>query len=416
MEQSILENYDHASSIVRRVLDRCRYEKQMGYLINPIRDHYSRTAYYTGRSVEFLKKVDTKLNDFQNIRHKYSEHGYIILKAISKVLLKNKLPIFNNSYPTYINICLSDSIEPLQGQQFKDMLEIMGITLNKVKGNGLMLLENPKNTFERYKYLSKALQYRNTQKNFYYLDERYIDGKLQFEKPWLRDTLPDASSNINCEVSSGCMFYYMVSVVGYVSGLFCSSASDDGFQKWLIEIAIPKLQPKSVIVMDRSCYQKLFEQTITRFDSRQEMIEWLQDKQVPYDSSMRKAELYDLIRNTTGIKKYTNTYHLVRAFGHDILCLPSIHLKLSLADTTWTMLKNVVWPSDRSLIGIINNCVLSNISSIPKSEWEREELNIINREKEIYSTDLAVENYLEANGIKNEKSVKKMCDCNEFCF
>ncbi|KAF2898676.1 hypothetical protein ILUMI_07497 [Ignelater luminosus] len=58
---------------------------------------------------------------------------------------------------------------------------------------------------------------------------------------------------------------------------------------------------------------------------KEEMIRWLQDKNIEHDPSLTKPELYEIIKQNKSINITYEIDHLVEQYGHVIIRLPPYH-------------------------------------------------------------------------------------------
>ena len=69
------------------------------------------------------------------------------------------------------------------------------------------------------------------------------------------------------------------------------------YMKWLQEKLIPNLESKSVIVVDNASYHNVQLNRHPTSNARKgEMLSWLDERGIRYNSDITKAELYDLIK------------------------------------------------------------------------------------------------------------------------
>lgn len=82
------------------------------------------------------------------------------------------------------------------------------------------------------------------------------------------------------------------------TGDYHDNMNNVNFTKLLEEKLIPNLKPNSVIITDNAPYHNFRAEKIpTSNNTKEQMKIWLKEKNIPFDESCLKIELYDLIKN-----------------------------------------------------------------------------------------------------------------------
>ena len=119
------------------------------------------------------------------------------------------------------------------------------------------------------------------------------------------------------------------------------------FEDWLENKLIPNLPEKSLIVMDNATYHSRRDPTTvspTMASKKQEMIEWLEERNIQFNRQGQgsyKKDLYELITNHKQPVSYVSD-QLIRKHGHDVLRLPPYHCMFNPIELLWGVIKNDV--------------------------------------------------------------------------
>lgn len=149
------------------------------------------------------------------------------------------------------------------------------------------------------------------------------------------------------------------------SGDYHDNMNLENYKKWLATKLLPNLPENSVIVVDNASYHNALSERVPNSNSNMHaMRTWLAEKNIPFEETMKKIELYDLIlQNKDRFKRYVID-ELIRSNGFEILQLPPYHPELNPIEKIWGILKNYV----------ANKNVEQNLSSIMALINERLEM------------------------------------------
>ncbi|KAJ8976105.1 hypothetical protein NQ317_008443 [Molorchus minor] len=74
---------------------------------------------------------------------------------------------------------------------------------------------------------------------------------------------------------------------------------------------------------------KRLENLTTTATSKKNMIEWLQDRNIPCDERMTKPQLYELIKAYKRQNIRYRIHDIMKEYGHTVLRLPPYHRELN---------------------------------------------------------------------------------------
>lgn len=218
------------------------------------------------------------------------------------------------------------------------ILRELGFKFKKQDGRKF-LVEKPEIVMLRHQYLRKIRKLRASKPpcKFIYLDETWINANHTVKKCWVDK---DGKGGIACPLGKGqrLIIVHAGSSTGFVPNAKLSFVSKTNssdyhdemnakhFEEWIEQKVFPNIPAGSTIVMDNASYHSVRAEKLPTSNSRKaEMQDWLRHKNVAFSSSLKKADLYDLIKLH---KPHSTKYkidELAKKYGHDILRLPPYH-------------------------------------------------------------------------------------------
>jgi len=101
-----------------------------------------------------------------------------------------------------------------------------------------------------------------------------------------------------------------------------------GFHNWFLKSLLPNIPPKSLIVMDNASYHSMT--TIPKSNNRiGEMKDWLQKNKISFSSTLKKKDIWQIIKGQKSNFEHYVIDKIARNNGHEILRLPPYHCDLN---------------------------------------------------------------------------------------
>lgn len=173
----------------------------------------------------------------------------------------------------------------------------------------------------------------------------------------------------------------------------------DQFEKWITEKLLYNLQPHSVICMDNAPYHSVKgERVPTKYSTKGAMLEWLEKKNISHDSTMRKAELFDIISKHAPKSTIYRVDRILKEAGHEIARLPPYHCDLNPIEYIWSSVKRCI--REKNVTGDLS---LSNLQLLLKeaflkvnqTEWKKQCEHIIKLENIYWNKDGLMEEIVD---------------------
>ncbi|XP_050674221.1 uncharacterized protein LOC126971829 [Leptidea sinapis] len=416
-----------AREMAKNVLDMCIEERQNKHLIFNLNNAFDRASRYTGLSKRTLAAIQNEAkkgplctpskkkrpcNKKNNLNVDDFDRN-VIRRIIEEFYLTKKI------FPTCIELlaAIREKIEfPWRATSLRKLLKEMGYKWHKRR----ILVERPAVACARSNYLRKIRQYRQDNRNIFFLDETWIDKNLTFKKCWRNEmidtVLTDTSSTYRLIlVHAGTRGGFingakLLFKAGTTLGDYQGQMNSIHFEKWATEILIPNLPQNSVIVMDNTPYYIVQENRVPTLSSTKTiMLEWLTKNNVETSLTMSKDQLFRLVQLHKPTEKSFKIDEFIRSHGHVVVTLPPYMCNLNPIELAWAKVKRIVK----------NHNVTSNLSLSRLKEVTELALTQVTEEDWCAFNDHIIileENYWQRDGLLEDTIdlfVTKVSDCED---
>lgn len=114
------------------------------------------------------------------------------------------------------------------------------------------------------------------------------------------------------------------------------------YKNWVRTQLVPNLPPNSVGLVDNASYHNKIDDTVPTSCSRKAVMEkWLTDNGIPYNSTMLKLQLYNLILQNKSKNKIFNIDKVFEETAHTVLRLPPYKPDLNPINMVWARGKDM---------------------------------------------------------------------------
>lgn len=357
-----------------------------------------RVAEATGVSVRAVanivklgKKVDNKeVSSFLTPGKKRPKlNTKINLDDFDKCLVRRTIYNFhktNHERPTILKLkrkLEEDANIKLSLSSLRRVVRKLGFRWKKTEDCRKILIERHDIRLLRTKYLVDVNRFRSEGRPIVYSDETYVHSTHTKPFSWT----DGSSKGLKTPISKGQRLIVVHAgwKEGFISNALLTYKSNqstgdyhhdmnfDNYYKWLKEKLIPNLPPRSVLVIDNASYHNVqCELAPTSSTRKQEMMDWLQRKGIPFRTEMLKAELYELIKLHKSSYKRYKVDELLSSYGHSVLRLPPYHPDLNAIENIWAQLKDYVAQKNVffSLEGA-RTLLEDKVAMMGKEEWAK---------------------------------------------
>ena len=175
----------------------------------------------------------------------------------------------------------------------------------------------------------------------------------------------------------------------------------DNFFKWVQEKLIPRLPPKSVLIIDNAPYHNLqVDKCPTQASRKADIQAWLTRQQIPFRATLLKAELLQICKQ----HKLTPIFlldNILKEYGHACIRLPAYHADLNLIKLIRVTMKGYIARRNVSF-KMTNVLQLTHdaIAAVTEDDWVSSCRHVEEVERKYWDADIAVEAEMEKIVIK----------------
>lgn len=166
------------------------------------------------------------------------------------------------------------------------------------------------------------------------------------------------------------------------------------FNTWLKNTIVPYLSANAIIIITAPYNSSIPDDTPSFYSNRQDMMDWLQRHEIPFEGNMLKAQLYNLI------KLYQPKLHVVegilKELGHEVLRLPPYYCDLNPVDNILNLVKQRA--SEKSVSKSeceTERLALKEIYKIKDDEWKSQVELVKKLEREYWEKEQLTDQALE---------------------
>ncbi|KAJ8912602.1 hypothetical protein NQ315_000471 [Exocentrus adspersus] len=184
----------------------------------------------------------------------------------------------------------------------------------------------------RRSYLRSIRKFREEGRNIYYLDETWVNEGYTVTKVW---------QDKNVKISRQAFFDGLSTGFKAPSGDYHEDMNANVFEEYFLQM-LDLIPPGSVIVLDNASYHsRQTERTPTTAWKKADIIHWLSEKNVSFETNMVKIELLTLVNLNKGDKKYVID-EMAASRQITVLRLPPYHCELNSIELVWAQVKGDV--------------------------------------------------------------------------
>ncbi|XP_025203795.1 uncharacterized protein LOC112600705 [Melanaphis sacchari] len=350
---------------------------------------------------------------------------------------------FNRNPPTLDKIVNSvsedNSLATLKRTTMYNLLKDLNYVYTKRKRSSA-LSEGEDLVIWRRNYLRSIKKLREEGRPLYYLGETWCNEYSQ--KLWIDNTIKLNGNSFKTKLTTGAsnstrkskdyiIIVHIGSREGFVKGglqcfEFKSNRSDyqkemngDKFLEWFKTI-LPLLSDNAIIIMDNAPYHNMkTEQIPVSSWKKENIMKWLQEKNIQVDNSHVKAELLNLVqKHKAAYDKYA-VDELAKAENKIVLRIPQYHHELNPIELIWSIVKEYVKNKNITFkLDDLKQYLLEGIKSVTVEDWRNAEDYTINEEAKFWEIDNIIDDFMddEHSCIFNAETSDSSSDCSDDNF
>ncbi|XP_045770001.1 uncharacterized protein LOC123870678 [Maniola jurtina] len=414
--------HSQTRELARKVLENCEMERKNNFYQYPVNQALDRAVFYTGISKRTMSRIKSESRSIppeeklKSPKRRKKTGIKLCVDDFDRAVIHNTITEFylqKKIVPTCNKLLVELRMRipfPWGVRTLQRVLKKLGYRWRRRHNKRSVLIEKPDIVFKRYHYLKKIREFRENNRNIFYVDERWVDNNLTFKKCWqmsgTKGIVKDTSSGnalivVNAAGRDG--FLPGASLIfnpGTTTGDFHGQMNGENFEKWVVEKLLPSLPERSVVVMDNAPYHSVqLNKPPTKSSPKYAMINWLLDKNVYFDRTMRKPDLYNLIEQLPKpVEILYNIDTIIKGHGHEIVRLPPYMCDLNPVEFAWGDIKRFVreheLKSDFSSTQL-EELTVNAISTVSEEYWQNFEKHVQVLENDYWEKDMLMENEME---------------------
>lgn len=272
------------------------------------------------------------------------------------------------------------------------------------KSRNTALLEREEIVNWRRRYLEKIRYYRASNRPIYYLDDTWIDWKVNSP----RDAFLTTAQK---EPSGKCKRLIVLHIGltdGFVPGglLFFESKTksadhhdeinDDTFFEWFKKI-LPLFKDNAVIVMKNASYQSAKKYLIPVMSwKKQDIIQWLENKGVIITQPIIKVQLLEKV----GQLKLQYDKYVIDEYANDhnkiVLRIPPYHCEINPVELAWSSVISHVWMHNKTFkLNDVVELLKSSVECVTPDMWTNFVGHIIKEEEKLWNIDFLTDEIMD---------------------
>ena len=292
----------------------------------------------------------------------------------------------------------------------------MGFQYRRQK-NHKYYYEQPRIIEQRHAYLRKVMHNRVEKKPVVYLDETWANSHDGKDLAWVEKDPVTGGTIGGVRHPPGKGTRLIILGAGGESGWIPNTTLDlifrskkntgdyhdemtgEHFEEWFRDKLLPNVPSNSLIVMDNASYHsRRCEELPVKNWTKKRMIEWLDEKGIPYPPKALKSEIFSIIQGLNLTPRYV-VDEMARAAGHEVMRLPVAHCTLNPIEMAWAQVKGHIKTNNRQF----------NLSEVERLAWEGFEVVTPERWASLikHVRDKVEDHYWEVDGLAEYYSVQE---------
>lgn len=387
--------------IVSNVYNFMKEESARGCVTIPITKARERTAAATGVSIRTVSRINRELDALKVSGNVNEEKSLTTPKKTRKRAKPiTELDDFDicvvrrTVYEFYITekrlptlqlllIALREKINFSGSKEsLRRILKDLGFRWKRAENNRRVLIEQSDIREKRITYLQLIKRFRSEKRPIVYMDESYVLSSQLSSKVW-----SDSSKHcIHTPISKGerIIIVHAGGNEGFVpnalamwkasskTGDYHDNMNSTNYLQWVTNQLLPNLKPNTVLVIDNAGYHNTQVNKAPTSNSRKdEMIAWLIEREINFEESLLKPQLYRIIQQHKPRFQQYKLDNKLQEKGHTVLRLPPYHPDLNPIEMIWADVKKYVGSRnvDFKLANVKKLCE-ERFAMIGEEEWK----------------------------------------------
>ena len=160
---------------------------------------------------------------------------------------------------------------------------------------------------------------------------------------------------------------------GQKKGDYHAEMNSETFIEWFVRLCQALSGPSTIVMDNASYHNKRTQDSIapTSATRKDDMIQWLSAKNVMFDSTVTKPELYEIIKQHKPKPIYC-TDVIANQWGHDVLRTPVRQCELNPIELVWAKVKTCVASKNSTFkLKDVKKLVNESLDGVLPEEWQK---------------------------------------------
>lgn len=343
----------------------------------------------------------------------YQDYKDVVRRKVHSFYFKNEIPTLDK---ILTSIKDDESLPDVKRTKLWNILKELNFCWEKQNRKSL-LIEKEEIIIWRRQYLRDIKELRRQNKEIFYLDETWINEGHAPQKIWIDKEIKSSRQAFLEGLSTGLkipsgkgrrlIITHIGSSKGFVNGgllEFESKSTKDYHEEMTADVfeeyfsqMIELLPNDSVIVMDNASYHsRLVEKLPTSSWKKSDIVNWLTEKQIPFESDMVKKELLVVVRqHKLKFKKFV-VDEIAKQRGITVLRLPPYHCELNPIELIWAQVKGDVARNNTTFkLSDVRALLNASLQKIEGENWRKAVDHAIKEEEKMWKLDNLVDQTIE---------------------
>jgi transposase len=183
---------------------------------------------------------------------------------------------------------------------------------------------------------------------------------------------------------------------GIKCGDYHDEMNSEKFEAWFTKI-LSLIPQNSVVVLDNAPYHsRVLEKWPTSAWRKEQIKEFLEIKQIPFENNLLKCELLDLASLHKPVQPLYTVEELAAAHNVKILRTPPYHCELNPIEMIWAQVKGYVAANNKTFkLEDVRLLLEKGIQNVTPERWEKCVQHVIKEEDKMWNLDGLMETVME---------------------
>lgn len=414
--------------IISNVASYFQRERNENRVLHPVEQVQVRTAEATGVSLNSIKRIQKEVKEAEEMGKSYADVAQSPGKSRSRPSPITELDSFQlEAIRRRLHQFYMDKELPTLEKLLETLRQVDDITkeaiysgshesLRKVLKNQLGFeykkVDSRKHLMERTDVVARRRQFlkkvRNIdlKDNVVFLDETWVNEHHTVSKCWQSEEV--TGPKVPSGKGKRLIVVHAGSSKGFVENGLLIFPSKSGladyhddmnakcFKEWFVNQLLPNIKNATIFMDNASYHSVILDKAPTTATRKSDMQKWLEEHDIPYEKSLLKAELYEIIKlHKSRTLKY-EIDEIAESRGHKVVRIPPYHCQFNPIELIWAQVKNEVARENSGFrLSTVKDTTMSAIKHVTSENWLNAIKHVEKIIQEYWDKDPIIESTIE---------------------